>query len=87
MALENVRVEDFIEYFLFPEINGSLQDDETEALNDIQQKIDEISKSFIKNYIWHKDPFNLKIRNQNSCLLNNNNGKFLCESLGMTHIL
>jgi hypothetical protein len=80
MALENVRVEDFIEYFLFPEINGSLQDDETEALNDIQQKIDEISKSFIKNYIWHKDPFSLKIRNQNSCLLNNNNGKFLCES-------
>lgn len=75
MALENVRVEDFIEYFLFPDIDVNLLDNnnETQALNDIYQKVDEISKSFIKNYIWHKDPFNLKIRHLNSHLLNNNN--------------
>ncbi|CAG9807425.1 unnamed protein product [Chironomus riparius] len=85
MALENVRVEDFIEYFLFPEINASAQDNEAEVLNDIQQRIDEISKSFIKNYIWHKDPFNLKIRNQNSSLLNNNNEQLPSHLYGISH--
>ena len=71
MALETVKIEDFIEYFIFPEIS----DNETQELNDICQKIDEISKTFIRNYIWHKDSFNLKIRHQNSHLLNNNNGE------------
>lgn len=73
MALESVRVEDFIEYFIFPNITTTILEIQTKELNDISQKINEISKSFIGNYIWHKDPFNLKIRHSNSHLLNNNN--------------
>jgi hypothetical protein len=78
MALENVRVEDFIEYFLFPELDGVLEENEVEALNVICQKIDQIAQSYTSNYLWHKDPFTLKTRNGSSHLLNiDNDGKSL----------
>lgn len=67
MALEIVRNDDYIEYFLFPIIDGS---DEDEALSDIVKRVNEIAKSYVSNYIWHKDPFAVKARNKNSHLLN-----------------
>lgn len=76
MALENVKVEDFIEFLIFPEIDGVIDEKEDEALNVILQKINEIAKSYTSKYIWHKDSFSLNIRNSKSHLLNiNNSGK------------
>ena len=70
MALEIVRNDDFIEYFLFPSIDHVSEAEEDTALNELLKQINEISNSYASNYIWHKDPFNLKIRNRNSHLLN-----------------
>ncbi|KAG5670401.1 hypothetical protein PVAND_000669 [Polypedilum vanderplanki] len=86
MALENVRVEDFIEYYLFPELDGVLEENEVEALNVICQKINEIAQSYTSNYIWHKDPFILKTRNGSSHLLNIDNNEQLPPHLyGISH--
>jgi hypothetical protein len=70
MALEIVRNDDFIEYFLFPNINGTSESDEDDALVEILKKINELSTSYTSSYIWHKDPINFKARNRNSHLLN-----------------
>lgn len=69
MAVETIKSEDFIEYFLFPKINQVSEDDERDALANLLQTIDEISNNFIKSYIWHKDSFNLKVRTRSSHLL------------------
>lgn len=78
MALEIIRTDDFIEYFLFPQLDGVLEENEVEALNVISQKINEIAQSYVSNYIWHKDPFILKTRSRTTHLLSSidNNGKF-----------
>lgn len=70
MALEIVRNDDFIEYFLFPTIDHVAEAQEDAALDELLRQINEISSSYTSNYIWHKDPFNLKARNRNSHLLN-----------------
>jgi hypothetical protein len=73
MALENVRSEDFIEYFIFPDINESNE----EVLNELSLKIAEIAKSYTGKYIWHKDQF--EIRNQKFASIlsdSENNGEF-----------
>lgn len=67
MALEIVKNDDYIEYFLFPIIDGSKED---ESLSDIVNQVNEIAKSYVSNYIWHKDPFVIKARDKNSHLLN-----------------
>lgn len=69
MALEIVRNDDFIEYFLFPRID-LLAENEDEVLHEILKQVTEAATSYTSNYIWHKDSFNLKARNRNSHLLN-----------------
>jgi hypothetical protein len=70
MALEIVRNDDFIEYFLFPNIDQVSEGEEEDVLSEILSKINEISSAYTSSYIWHKDPFVLKARNRNSHLLN-----------------
>jgi hemerythrin superfamily protein len=70
MALEIVRNDDFIEYFLFPNIDQLTESDEEDKLGELLEQINEISRVYTKNYIWHKDPFVLKARNRKSHLLN-----------------
>lgn len=70
MALEIVRNDDFIEYFLFPTIDQAPEIEEDATLDELLKQINEISNLYTSNYIWHKDPFNLKARNRNSYLLN-----------------
>jgi hypothetical protein len=70
MALEIVRNDDYIEYFLFPKLDQLPEGDEDDALAVLLAQINEISSTYTKNYIWHKDPFSLKARNSNSHLLN-----------------
>lgn len=75
MALEIVRNDDFIEYFLFPSIDP-LPENEDEVLNEILKQVINAANSYTSSYIWHKDSFNLKARNRNSHLLNpDENGK------------
>lgn len=69
MALEIVRNDDFIEYFLFPTIDP-VPEGEDEVLNEILKQVEQVASSYTSNYIWHKDSFNLKARNRNSHLLN-----------------
>jgi hypothetical protein len=70
MALEIVRNDDFVEYFLFPNIDQLTEEKENEILNETVKQVNEISSTFTANYIWHKDPFSVKARNRNSHLLN-----------------
>lgn len=70
MALEIVRNDDFIEYFLFPNIDFAAESEADEILNQTLKQVMEISDSYTSNYIWHKDSFNLRARGQNSHLLN-----------------
>lgn len=51
-VLEDVRAEDFVEYFLFPE-----QQDMELVLTELNAK----ALTYTDNYIWHKDPFHLRI--------------------------
>jgi hypothetical protein len=50
-VLEDVRAEDFLEYFIFPTHNNL-----SSALAEINAKVN----LYTKDYIWHKDPFFLK---------------------------
>lgn len=52
-VLEDVRAEDFLEYFLFPQ-----HEDMNEALNQLNKEV----SLFTHNYIWHKDPFHLHVK-------------------------
>lgn len=70
MALEIVRNDDFIEYFLFPSIDHDSEEREDGIINEFLTQINEISNSYTSNYIWHKDSFNLKARNRHAHLLN-----------------
>lgn len=70
MALEIVRNDDYVEYFLFPNIDQVSESEEEEILNEVVKQVNEISSTYTSNYIWHKDPFGVKARNRNSHLLN-----------------
>lgn len=70
MALEFVRNDDFVQYFLFPNIDQVSEHQEDEILNKILNQVNSIAGAYTSNYIWHKDPFCLKARNRNSHLLN-----------------
>jgi hypothetical protein len=69
MAVETIRNEDFVEYFLFPKLNECSEEDERDALNKLSTKINNIASDYTKSYIWHKDSFGLKVRTRNSHLL------------------
>lgn len=70
MALEIVRNDDFIEYFLFPQINSESETQEDGLLDGILKQVNDIASSYTSSFIWHKDPFALKARNSSSHLLN-----------------
>lgn len=82
MAVETIRSDDFIEYFLFPPaLSGqATDDDERDMLVKLLQQVDEISNKFTASYIWHKDSFNLKVRTRNSHLLKTENDSDQGES-------
>lgn len=73
--LESVREEDFVEYFLFPEINtneNQLNFNDNE-LNKLLHNINNIIELYSVNYIWHKDSFKVTPRFQKQNLLFENN--------------
>lgn len=61
-ALETVRDEDFVEYFLFFRPNDSSNDDAEELvkhINHLNTKVLEFVDRLSGQYIWHKDRINL----------------------------
>lgn len=73
-STETIRADDFVEYFLFPDTsaNGVNNANAEEFLNTFLNDVSNGIKSFIDNYIWHKDAFHLISRWGNSNLLNEN---------------
>lgn len=74
---EIIRADDFVEYFLFPELSqldsiDSGNNNVSESLEQIRIRIVEESNKFIGNYIWHKDPFQLIVKSDNLKLANDN---------------
>lgn len=69
-ALETVRAEDYIEYYLFPDVaqtpNANASSSSTEAVADILEqtarRVTEIASQFAAKYIWHKDCFRVTTR-------------------------
>lgn len=80
-ALETVRAEDFIEYFLFPPINRESINAENETIVQCINRINEIAENYCGNFIWHKDPFRVILRSWNSNLLIENQTEEQGESL------
>lgn len=58
-ALETVRDEDFVEYYLF--VRSDTDDAEllVQRVNDLNAKTLQLAERLSDQYIWHKDPFNL----------------------------
>lgn len=71
-ATETIRADDFVEYFLFPDVSevtsGGKQEEEN--LRELAENINTDIRPYVQNYIWHKDPFRLIPRCGNSNLLN-----------------
>lgn len=70
-STETIRADDFVEYFLFPDTSANGENAE-EFLNTFLNDVSNSIKSFVENYIWHKDAFRLIARWGNSNLLNEN---------------
>ncbi|KNC30799.1 SGT1-like protein ecdysoneless [Lucilia cuprina] len=69
--LEFVREDDYVEYFIFPKLKNTLSNDENEHEQLIRQELEEVRGHCMKlveqlikerQYIWHKDEFQLRIR-------------------------
>lgn len=79
-ALETVREDDFVEYFIFPAINAN--DNEEISLKNTLESVNNVIKKLTKDYLWHKDEFNLGVRTEDSNVLNEdpNTGKIMNDS-------
>lgn len=60
-ALETVRDDDFVEYFLFVKTDDDNEDAEEQVkrINHLNNKVLELVDRVSNQYIWHKDRFNL----------------------------
>lgn len=79
-----VREVDFVEYFLYPKLSTDLKphghfDNESalqaillENLHNFREQCLGYVETLVKerNYIWHKDGFNLKVCNNEDCVSN-----------------
>lgn len=74
MALEIIKSDDYIEYFLFPQLNAPSDELEVEEniLKEVLVKVNNLAEEYCDSYIWHKDPYNFKVKNRNSHLLIDN---------------
>lgn len=76
--MELVREDDYVEYFLYPDYSNF---DSNEGIEKLLEEIHSVVKEYAKEYIWHKDPFNLKIKGNKSNILENILKEGLKESL------
>lgn len=71
IPLETVRTEDYIEYYLFPDLKSNAAPVES-VLETVIQQINTIADRFCEKYIWHKDGFRVSPRYSNASLLMEN---------------
>lgn len=86
---ETIRADDFVEYFLFPDLNqldgiDSDNNNLSDALERIRTQIFGAANNFIGNYIWHKDPFQLIVKSDNLKLTNDNDEEGKCKPIKST---
>uniref|UniRef100_A0A1B0BVC2 Uncharacterized protein n=1 Tax=Glossina palpalis gambiensis TaxID=67801 RepID=A0A1B0BVC2_9MUSC len=69
--LEFVREDDYVEYFLFPELIGTPSNIDDESMEDVRKQLENIKDNYMAlvgnlikehKYIWHKDEFQLLVR-------------------------
>lgn len=73
-ALEFIREEDFVEYYIFPRILSNNEKDQEEILNSTLQRVSKTISKYCNQYLWHKDEFRLVSKTKSSCLLDNEEG-------------
>lgn len=79
---ETIRADDFVEYYLFPDLSSiDIKDNEESVLKKFLDEVYGSLSTYLNGYIWHKDQFQLIPRWGNSNLLNEDqeedDGKFL----------
>lgn len=67
--LEFVREDDFVEYFLFPEVNSQTEEEILAQLEKLLEEVNKLLERFQKDYIWHKDVIKLTARTNSSEVL------------------
>uniref|UniRef100_A0A1A9W5S2 Uncharacterized protein n=1 Tax=Glossina brevipalpis TaxID=37001 RepID=A0A1A9W5S2_9MUSC len=88
--VEFVREEDYVEYFLFPQLTEKCSNTDDESLGEVRKELENTRESYMelvgklvneRKYIWHKDEFELLVRtcSKEELLLNN-------ETIKMTGI-
>ena len=69
--LEFVREDDYVEYFIFPQLDKNGQHDESNWEEELSKQLENVRGQCMKlaeklikerQYIWHKDEFQLRIR-------------------------
>lgn len=75
---QSVREDDFVEYFLFPPIESTNENEQNKLLSSMLAKANKIIDKVTSDFLWHKDAFKLSIRTSIYNELNNvsdDNGK------------
>ncbi|KAK9874394.1 hypothetical protein WA026_002741 [Henosepilachna vigintioctopunctata] len=86
--LKNVREDDFIEYFLFPNLSVISEAEEETFLSTLLEECNKIIQEIAKDHLWHKDKLELVCRSTNMNKLNNidsENVRFPPHLYGVTH--
>lgn len=67
MEFSSVRSDDFIEFYLFPDIKvtNSGVENEDQILDDLNKQVNELANVYCSNYIFHKESFKIQCKNRN----------------------
>lgn len=67
--LEFIREDDFVEYFLFPQVKAENGPEIILELENLLEEVNKLLERFEKDYIWHKDVIKLTARTNSSEML------------------
>lgn len=73
-ALEFIREDDFVEYYIFPSILSNNEKDQEEILNSTLQRVSKTINKYCNQYLWHKDEFRLMSKTKSYCMLDSEEG-------------
>ncbi|KAL1518015.1 hypothetical protein ABEB36_001701 [Hypothenemus hampei] len=67
--LQTVREDDFVEYYVFPEIEHVSEDGQQSVLESLLSQVSNVIDKYTKDYLWHKDPIKFVARTSLSNVL------------------
>lgn len=67
--LQTIRENDFVEYFLFPQLICDSEKEQENFLNKLLTKVNKVINKYAQGYLWHKDPLKLTPRTGSSNIL------------------